>query len=694
MKTRVICAGLIALGFASCAAGQDRNSYYWNRGERVAVVVAPSSVALRFLVDPDPALIARIGDANGLQPNPNEVYSPLRRNRAVVYSVPGAAEVTNRYLADLQQRLTASGAPVAEIGRVITTTTGRVAVVTQQLSVGFIDGVTGLRDLRGLDVERLVSIVDRMSERPLVVQYSVNADSELTPLEIANAIYEYRDPSGRQLVTYSQAALQFPAGFRTIPNQPRQPNDAKYPLQWHLDGSAGDVDAPEAWDYTRGSTSTPSPGGCVVAQRIRIAVLDSGVQMNHADLVDNLSLEGRDYTRDYMPGDPAQNNPNPSPADEENRHGTQAAGVIAACGHNNIGVSGVCPLCEILPLRINPSDATRAAKALLYARDHGADVVSLSWGSELLDPLENAFNELTGTNPVGPGIPIFVATAEEPAVTDCGTDISAASNVIAVGSSTKAGLAGTLSSSGACIDLVAPTVSYLSIMDMVITTDFIPPGSAYTFANSGFGGTSSATALAAGIAGLVLSLNPALTEQDVRNILQHTAKKITVTGGGMYDLNGFNPMAGYGEVNAHRAVVPVVKITTTANSMIQPNQPFNVTVSASAPHLLSSIGWSMRQKSCPASVEGWRAVSDKAFHAETWTLALTTPGTYVFRPNAKDKKFPANDGYPHIASDATLALPEVEIKVQGTAPGCLNPPPTPIENPAVRPSPPTNLGSN
>jgi hypothetical protein len=70
MNWRIVCAGIAALGIMRCTAAQDdRNSYYWSNGQRVSVVVAANSVAVRFSVEPDPGLIARVGRENGLLPN-------------------------------------------------------------------------------------------------------------------------------------------------------------------------------------------------------------------------------------------------------------------------------------------------------------------------------------------------------------------------------------------------------------------------------------------------------------------------------------------------------------------------------------------------------------------------------------------------------------------------------------------------
>lgn len=691
MNARIVFAALAALVILRGVAAQDRNSYYWSNDEQVRVVVDPTLVALRFSIDPAQSLIDSVGREHGLTERRDASYAPLRGNRTVVFSVNGVTQITNRYLATLQNQLTQSGAPVADVSRVVTRATGSVAAMPQQLSVAFIDDVkNGLSDFPGLDVANLVTVTQVLNPTPLVVAYTVNANTELTALEIANAIYEYRDAAGRRLVRYAQSELRFPAGFRAVPNVPRNPNDMHYMKQWHLNGGpSGNVDAPEAWDYTRGSPDQPT-SGCQVPNRIRVAVLDNGFEVTHLDLVDNIA-EGGDYTT-LIPGTDVS----PSSSDTGRRHGTQAAGVVAACGNNTIGVSGICPLCEIVPIKIDPFLVGPTVGALLATKNRfDVDVVSNSWSAVWSQPLETALDLITGTTAAGPGTPVFFAVPNQPTKDRCvdGTevggvvldrDISAADSVIAVSGSLANDVAGGVGSLGNCIDVVAPTqVTEFDDLPfgMVVTTD-LTEFLTYTTLSNGFGGTSAAAPLVAGIAGLVLSLNPDLTPEDVRNILEHTAEKIMTPG--LYDAKGFNPAAGYGRVNAHRAVVPVVKITTTATPVIQPNQPFDITVSASAPHLLASIGWSRRKQGCLGSVEDWRAVADKAFHEETWSgVSLDTPGTYFFRPNAKDTKFPATDDYPHIASDASLVLPEVEIRVQGIVPPCLVSPPQLIPKPPV-----------
>ncbi|WP_460035073.1 S8 family serine peptidase, partial [Methylothermus subterraneus] len=157
-----------------------------------------------------------------------------------------------------------------------------------------------------------------------------------------------------------------------------------FPFQWHLDNQASpqaDVDAPQAWDIERGNAN------------VVIAVIDDGVELNHPDLRDNIfrnlreSLNGQDddgngltddlWGWDFLAGD---NDPNPSFLFDN--HGTAVAGVAAARGNNSLGVSGVCPFCRILPVRIGFDlffTDVKAANAIRYASSL-ADILNNSWG--------------------------------------------------------------------------------------------------------------------------------------------------------------------------------------------------------------------------------------------------------------------------------------------------------------------------
>ena len=178
-----------------------------------------------------------------------------------------------------------------------------------------------------------------------------------------------------------------------------------------------------------------------------------------------------------------------------------------------------------------------------------------------------------------------------------------------------------------------------------------------------FGGTSSATPLAAGIAGLLLTLNPDLTRTEVQQILQHTAEKIEPDVAN-YNANGFSSTHGYGRVNAHRAVVPSEKISTS-QTQLRPNEPFTVTVTASAPYGLSEVWWYEENMGDadmdPAQIEN---PNGAAVFSHTWRdVRIAQPGRYTLAADARDVRFPApRDGYPHQASEGSgIATIEIEV---------------------------------
>ena len=170
------------------------------------------------------------------------------------------------------------------------------------------------------------------------------------------------------------------------------PNDPLFDQQWALNNPGGDggkeradLDAIEAWKTTKGS------------EDVVVAVLDSGVDYTHEDLVNNMWVrpanipEYQDdelgtvndingFNADDKQGDPM----------DDNGHGTHCAGIIGAEGDNGIGVSGINQHVKIMPLkflgRMGNGSTAAAIEAINYVVDrkqHGVNVriISASWGS-------------------------------------------------------------------------------------------------------------------------------------------------------------------------------------------------------------------------------------------------------------------------------------------------------------------------
>lgn len=332
-----------------------------------------------------------------------------------------------------------------------------------------------------------------------------------------------------------------------VPTPPR--------AQWHLRDRGGrqDVRAREAWKRTTGKS------------RVVVAVLDDGVDVEHPNLRGRIRKDGRSFGRDFfLPDDhPDHLNPRPKefryPFDQmtgNDIHGTPCAGVVAAAGN---GAYGVAFGCRILAVKIFHADAMapdeRVADAIRYSALN-ADILSCSWSGPTSPDIELAVQDAGRLGRRGRGAAIFCATGN-----DYGGPVgfpASDPNSIAVGACTDEGKLAPYSNVGREIDLVAPSSGGTR---GIFTTDVSLPGRGFNtgLAASGgkdglhtndFGGTSSATPLAAGVAALVLSVDPRLNRDDLRALLCETATKI----GRGYNRRGHSREFGFGRVDAEKAV--------------------------------------------------------------------------------------------------------------------------------------------
>lgn len=385
--------------------------------------------------------------------------------------------------------------------------------------------------------------------RQYVVISTAPVDEWMT-LELANTLSEQDD------------AVEYAApNFISEHRKGAATNDRLLSRQWHLNnpGQRGavtgeDVDAFLAWDVT--------PGG---SPDVVIAIVDDGVDIDHPDLQKNIwtnpdpnspDRNGRNfYDGDYDPR-PRYFHPPYDQLEGNDSHGTPCAGVAAAVGNNRRGVAGIAYNCRILPVKIFGADALapndRVADAIRYAGRH-AQVISLSWSSPWSPDLESAIEDVARTGRGGKGCLVFCATGNENR-----SSIAFPARLplaFGVGASNDQGKRSQYSNYGEGIACVAPSSDPDRSRPGITTTDvsrlnrgFNLKG-AYTY---DFGGTSSATPLAAGIAALVLSVNPSLTRSEVRNILRATAEKIDAKGGAYR--NGYSLQYGHGRLNAYQAV--------------------------------------------------------------------------------------------------------------------------------------------
>jgi subtilisin family serine protease len=347
--------------------------------------------------------------------------------------------------------------------------------------------------------------------------------------------------------------------------------------EWHLrnGGSGGataheDVDIRAAWNITTGRSN------------IVVAVLDDGVDIEHPNLRTriwrNPDTQSRNrFGRDFFLRDdhPDHFNPRPKlfrdPFDQmagNDIHGTPCTGVIAGAGINN-GSVGAAPGCRVLAVKVFHADdlaaSNRVADAIRFAAGI-ADILSCSWSGGSSPDIQLALADAGQIGRQGKGSAIFCAAGN-----GSGSPVGFPArdvNAIAVGASTdRATLAG-YSNVGPEIAFVAPSsggargifTTDVSIANRGFNVGRANRGGVDGLHTNNFGGTSSATPLTAGVAALVLSVNPNLTRTDLRDILASTSDKI----GGGYDANGHSNQFGFGRIDAGSAVQAAVGMARTA----------------------------------------------------------------------------------------------------------------------------------
>jgi len=382
--------------------------------------------------------------------------------------------------------------------------------------------------------ERIQDLVGRLNDR---VEDETESVAGLTLLEdedgkdAESVVAEYRQLPE---VDYAEPVFEIHLEDATEVSKPVLPNDPRFSEQWALanngqDGGkvGADISATSAWFTTTGS------------QKVVVAVLDSGVDYTHPDLVNNIwkrpenikEYEDRELGEvdDYHGYDALQNSGDPM---DENGHGTHCAGIIGAEGGNNEGITGVNWTVQIMPLRFmdangsgTTKDAIEAINYVIDRRKAGVNVriISASWGSTqksraLEDVIRKAYDA---------GI-LFVAASGN-ASTDAdrmphypsGYNLP---NVVSVAALDRNDNLASFSNYGQkSVHIAAPGKDILS-----------------TYLNHEFrnlSGTSMATPMVAGVAALILSNDPNMSVDELRKRLFDSVDKLpalktkTVTGG-------------------------------------------------------------------------------------------------------------------------------------------------------------------
>jgi subtilisin family serine protease len=442
--------------------------------------------------------------------------------------------------------------------------TGLLHVIYREVTIRFKHGVSQKTRQAILKKHNFnVRAVNAFVEDQVIVYQPERKHSGEKLLEISNDISEMEEVVFATPNFVSQFNRQAPPSIRSE--------------EWHLGNGGGagatageDVDIRAAWNITTGH------------RNIVVAVVDDGVDIEHPNLRTRIwknadTQSSNRFGRDFFLRDdhPDHFNPRPKlfrdPFDQmsgNDIHGTPCAGVIAGAGINN-GSVGAAPRCRVLPVKVFHADelaaSNRVADAIRFAAGI-ADILSCSWSGGSSADIQLALADTGQIGRQGKGSAIFCAAGN-----DFGSRVGFPArdvNAIAVGASTDRATLADYSNVGPKIAVVAPSsggtrgifTTDVSIANRGFNVRRAEGGGADGLHTNSFGGTSSATPLAAGVAALVLSVNPNLTRTELRDVLTSTADKI----GSGYDASGHSDRFGFGRIDAGSAVQAAAGMATTA----------------------------------------------------------------------------------------------------------------------------------
>lgn len=539
------------------------DDHLWRGGERVNIVQVSDRFTARLKRGVAPEVVER---SNGVTHRHR-----LRRQNMDEFSVDASER-------DAVMSRVRSGADVEFASHVYAPADEPDArlYLTDQITVQFRPEVSD-GEIEHLMTEHGLLLVKNLAGVPRAFVFRAGPDAKENPIKVANRLAA----SDKVITSEPNIAVASKSLYT--------PTDTLYPEQWHLFNNGGPtlstaahIDAPHAWDITRGSRS------------VIVAVADDSCDTGHSDfqgagkIVSPRDFAGQDFE--------------PLPELVDDNHGTACCGVAVA-EETGTGVVGVAPGCALMPIRTSGMIDDNSIEDLCdWVIDHGAAVLSCSWGVNtrnfsLTLRMRNALHRAATVGRGGKGCVVVFAAGNENrpvngTVNETGwpnnqpsgptrwlAGFAAHEDVIAVAASSSVATKSAYSNWGAEISVCAPSnnvrastfpqVAAAAPGRGVVTTDRVgPSGYSTTDYTRDFGGTSSACPTVAGAAALVISANPQLTAKEVREILQSTADKIVDPSTdpqlgnqfGHYDANGHSPWFGHGRINAFKAVTKAVRL--------------------------------------------------------------------------------------------------------------------------------------
>jgi type VII secretion-associated serine protease mycosin len=374
------------------------------------------------------------------------------------------------------------------------------------------------------------------------VSYGLTASpAQLLPANVSTAdpvrvVSTALDGQGRPVVTSATATDE-----KTATALVRKGQQAEHAVSVELDQVVTALGVPtgtdtyrsQQWDFAKiriADAWQRSTGAGVT-----VAVIDTGVEAAHPDLAGHV-LAGKDYVAktEGVSSDP-------------NGHGTHVAGTIAAVTGNGTGVSAIAPDTKILPIRVLAANGSGsmadAAAGIIWAADHGANVVNMSLGST--SPLAAMTNAITYAR--SKGVTVIAAAGNERAKGSPTSYPAADAGVIAVAATESNDAVASYSNKGNYVDVAAPG-------SLIWSTVPVSQGSYQMYS-----GTSMAAPHVAAVAALLKAYSPALTPDQIEQALESSAVDLGAKGKD----NDF----GYGRIDAAAALTaaaPKTSAPTTA----------------------------------------------------------------------------------------------------------------------------------
>jgi subtilisin family serine protease len=396
---------------------------------------------------------------------------------------------------------------------------GGPVVITPNILIGFRPDVSRVQAEAILAEAGAGAILDRdWANMRGAYRIRSAARDGFTVLDIANAL------ARRTEVLYAEPDFIFTGRGSLIPNDPLF-GDA-----WgiHNTGQAGgtvdaDMDGPEAWDITLGDPT------------IKVLIIDVGVEQTHPDIN---QLPGADVTSDGPGG-------GGGPVNVCDHHGTAVAGCVSATINNALGVMGIAPACKSVSVRFAistvPCNGTWSGQsswtvdALAFGESVGARVTN---NSNYYPSLASASIETKYEQTRNNGMVHFASAGNDSLPST--TYPSSLPTVNAIAALERHGNRAGFSNWGADLFASAPGQTIMST-DRTGGNGYV--GGDYVFVD----GTSFASPYTAGVAALVLSINPAFPASSVEAILGDSAVDLGAAG--------WDTDFGWGFINAHRAIV-------------------------------------------------------------------------------------------------------------------------------------------